>query len=259
MDVGVCLFGCGPEMESAREDVEFAASCEANILIGGERGVGKRLIGKHIHRNSRWNRLPLALVRCARPQPAVQSDLLTAFDQHPGTIVLDDVGELTPDSQRLLSALLGRHGAGRSPGEWETRRHVRVIACASAHLYDSVRAAAFREELFYRLNTIRVSIPPLRDRREDIPGLILRLLGRQEEQGVSSSRRVTRPAMARLVAHGWPGNVRELEQVLRDVSRDRGVIRSEDLPQHVPSYGLDAERRAQTASADVPIAIAREN
>ena len=259
MDLDVCLFGCGPEMESAREDVEFARSCEANILIIGERGVGRRLIGRHIHQNSRRNHLPLVLVRCSRPQSAVQSDLLTAFDQHPGTIVLDDVDELTPDSQRLLFELLGPHATGSSRSERETCRHVRVIAGASTHLYDLVRAGAFREELFYRLNTIRVSIPSLRDRREDIPGLILRLLRCREEQSVSSSRRVTRHAMARLVAHSWPGNVRELEQVLEQVSRDRGVIRSQDLPQHVLSHGMHAERRSDTASDDVPMEIRRVN
>jgi transcriptional regulator with PAS, ATPase and Fis domain len=143
--------------------------------------------------------------------------------------------------------------SGTSRTESEPRRHMRVIAGAAPRLYELVHAAAFHEDLFYLLNIIHVSIPPLRERREDIPGLILRLLRSRALQG----RLVTPDAMARLVAHGWPGNVRELERVLEDVARHRAVIRPQDLPQHVPSACMDARASSHAPRTHVPREIAR--
>src|SRR5258705_8434370 len=105
MDVDVCLFGRGPGMHSAREDVELAASSDTNVLITGERGVGKRLIGHRIVRKSRRNRQPVVLIRCSQPESAVQLELITAFDQGAGVMFLDDVGEMNPASQLLLLEL----------------------------------------------------------------------------------------------------------------------------------------------------------
>ncbi len=242
MDGAVCLFGRGPQMHTMRQDVELAASSDANVLITGEHGVGKRLIGGHIHRKSRRNHVPVVSIRCSQPEATVQLNLITAFDRRAGTIWLDDVGELTPALQRLLLQLLEGQFVGTSRSESAPPRPVRVIAGAAPGLYDLVQAAAFHEDLFYRLNVIQVAIPPLRERREDIPGLILRLT----RSPASQLRLVTPDAMARLVAHGWPGNVRELERVLEDATRHHVVIRSQDLPQHVPS----ARMAIPWASAD---------
>ena len=253
MDGSVCLFGRGPQMHTMREDVELAASSDANVLITGERGVGKRLIGDLIHRRSQRNHSPVVLIRCSQPECTVQMDLITAFDRRAGTIVLDDVDELTPAMQRLLMQLVDVQFAGTSCTESKPRRHVRVIAAAAPRLYELVHAAAFHEDVFYRLNIVHVSIPPLRERRGDIPGLVLRLLRSPALEGCV----VTPDAMVRLVAHGWPGNVRELEGVLEDVARHRAVIRSQDLPQHVPSAYMDANAGFHAARPYVPREIAR--
>ena len=253
MDGSVCLFGRGPHMRTIREDVELAASSDANVLITGEPGVGKRSIGYHIHRKGRRSHFPVVLIRCSQPEGSVQTDLITAFDRRAGTILLDDVDELTPALQRLLLQRLEGQFARTSRTKSEPRRHVRVIVDAAPRLYELVHAAGFREDLFYRLNIIHVSIPPLRERRGDIPGLVLRLLRSPALQGCL----VTPDAMVRLVAHGWPGNVRELERVLEDAARHRAVIRSQDLPQHVPSAYMDASAGSDAPRPCVPRQIAR--
>lgn len=249
MDVSVCLFGRGPEIRSAREDTRLAAWSDANVLITGERGAGRASIGRHIHRQSQRHRLPFVVIPCSQPESTVQCELISAFDRRAGVMFLDDVGKLNPASQLLLLELMERHYAGTWCGEPGTTRRLRVMASASEPLYDSLKAGAFHESLFYRLNIVHVSIPPLRDRREDIPGLTRRLLC---DPSSSTRRRLTRDAMTGLVAHGWPGNVRELEQVLQDVNRSRAVIRREDLPERVLSNVGDDEWRSHAAREDVP-------
>jgi DNA-binding NtrC family response regulator len=246
MDASVCLFGRGLEIRSAREDTRLAAWSDAPVLITGERGVGKTSVGHHIHQQSHRHRLPFVVVPCSHSESTVQCELISAFDRRAGVVFLDDVSELTPASQLLLLELMERDYAGVWCREPDTPRHLRVIASASERLSDLLEAGAFHEGLFYRLNVVHVSMPPLRDRREDIPGLIGRLL---HDPWRSSRRRLTREAMARLVAHGWPGNVRELDQVLQDVSRRGAVIRWEDLPEHVLSSVRDDQGRSHAAAA----------
>lgn len=225
MDAGVCLFGWSAEMQRVREDAALAAASDANVLLTGERGVGKAPIGDFIHRKRGRTSPSLAVIRCSQPSSTVQLQIPRMFASGSSVLFLDDIGELAPSSQLLLMDVLDR--------AHEERRPVRVIASASPRLYDLVNEAAFHETLFYRLNAIHITIPSLRHRRADIPGLTNHLLRDAERRSGRPRQRLTRDAMAQLVSSDWPGNLRELDQVITALGGGHPVIRVDDLPASV--------------------------
>jgi len=234
-------------------DVETAARSEAKVLITGETGVGKDIVARVLHQQSARRHTPLSAINCAgMPDTLLESELfghmrgsftgafrdkvglLEAADR--GTAFLDEAGEM---SQRMQGALLRflETGEVQRVGSERAARvvNVRVIAATNRDLLQQVNAGAFREDLYYRLNVIRIHVPPLRERIEDVPVLFehfLRIFSRQYEV---APRMLTREAAEALIAYRWPGNVRELKNVVEQlVVRAPGeTVRAQDLPAEI--------------------------
>jgi DNA-binding NtrC family response regulator len=265
------LVGVSPAIRRVVEDVEWAARSDAKVLITGESGVGKEVVARLVHELSARNRNSLVPINCAGiPDTLLASELFghvrgSFTDAHRdrtgwleqanrGTVFLDEVGEMSLQMQALLLRFLENGEIQRVGSEVRASRvDVRVICATNRNLFDRVKDGEFREDLYYRLNVIRIDIPPLRDRAEDIPHLVEFLLG-----SLAQSHRVPKPqlhddTMARLVEYQWPGNVRELRNVV-----ERIVVRSHSapvLPLHLPEP-IATGRHPQQARREAPVAAA---
>jgi DNA-binding NtrC family response regulator len=210
---------------------DISASC-INVLVRGESGTGKEIVARAIHQNSPRRHKPLVAVNCsALVETLLESELFGhvrgAFtgatankrglfeEAHEGTIFLDEIGELSPQMQAKLLRVL-QSGEFKRIGENAIRTaDVRVIAATNRDLETAIAAGNFREDLYYRLNVITVTLPPLRDRREDIPVLVESFLTRFAAQQHKSFESIEPAFVDALLAHDWPGNVRELENVVQ--------------------------------------------
>jgi transcriptional regulator with GAF, ATPase, and Fis domain len=209
---------------------EVVAATPATVLVTGETGTGKELLARWIHSRSARRAGPFVAVNCgAIPETLLETELfghekgaftsaLTAragkFEQADGgTIFLDEVGDMSPAMQVKLLRVLQEKTVERVGGSRPVRVDVRVIAATNRDLKAAVREGKFREDLYYRLAVVPLELPPLRERREDIPLLAQHLMGRVREQLVVDVS-LSRDALAVLETHSWPGNVRELENVL---------------------------------------------
>jgi DNA-binding NtrC family response regulator len=245
------IIGRSAEMRRVLDLVERVAPTDATVLIHGESGTGKELIAKAVHHASRRARGPFVAVNCgAMPEALLESELFGhvrgAFtgaamarkglfeEAHLGTLFLDEIGEMAPALQvKLLRAL--QDGEIRPVGGSQTTVvDTRVLAATNRDLEQMIRQGGFREDLFYRLNVIALSLPPLRARREDISLLAEHFLDRFGRQH-GRSLRLGPAALDRLLAYPWPGNVRELENAMERtaiLSRN-DLVGLEDLPPHV--------------------------
>jgi transcriptional regulator with GAF, ATPase, and Fis domain len=245
------LIGQSDAMGTLREDIECAARCDVKVLVTGETGVGKEVVARLIHHRSGRSSESLVTVNCAGlPDSLLESELFGhvrgsftgAYRDKPGllemaakgTVFLDEVGEMTTRMQVVLLRFLETGEVQRvGSNHAHARVNVRVITATNRDLQNEVTSGAFREDLYFRLNVIRLCIPPLRERREDIPLLVNRYLDVYSTQHKLARPTVTPAAMDALVAHRWPGNVRELKNVVERVTlRARGpAIHPTDLPQ----------------------------
>lgn len=264
------LIGASPAIKIVREEIEYAARCDAKVLITGESGVGKEVVARLIHAGSLRRHSELVTVNCAALTETlletelfghVRGSFTGAFrdragvleQANRGTVFMDEIGETTPRMQGLLLRFLETGEIQRVGSERaETRVNVRVIAATNRNLVDAVAAKTFREDLYYRLNVVQLEIPPLRERREDITVLLDGFLA-----GFAAQYQVPRPSMAAdalaiLMTHAWPGNVRELKNVAeRLVVRSRGgAIDAGDLPPEIlnarPDHAPEAAATATT-------------
>jgi len=246
----VRLVGKSDAIRAIEADVDCAARSDAKVLITGETGVGKEVVARLIHHRSNRASASLVTLNCAGlPDSLLESELFGhvrgsftgAYRDKPGlletapngTVFLDEVGEMSTRMQVVLlrfleSGEIQRIGADRS----HTRVNVRLITATNRDLAASITSGAFREDLYFRLNVIRLSIPPLRERVEDIPLLVSHFLGSFSQTHKMTTPEVSPDAMEALVAYRWPGNIRELKNVVERVLLKTGgqVIRSRDLP-----------------------------
>jgi transcriptional regulator with GAF, ATPase, and Fis domain len=230
------IIGQSPALTAVLDNVRRVAATDATVLITGETGTGKELIARAVHSSSRRKDKPLIKINCAAlPAGLVESELFGhekgAFTgaiarrvgrfelAHGGTIFLDEIGELPADAQAKLLRVLQEREFDRVGGAAPIKVDVRVLAATNRDLLKAVREKAFREDLYYRLTVFPVQLPPLRDRKEDIPPLALFLAGKFAARIGRRIDGVDRETMRRLVAYPWPGNVRELENVI-----ERAVI-----------------------------------
>jgi transcriptional regulator with GAF, ATPase, and Fis domain len=253
---GVQLTGRSPQLVALQEEIERVGRSDAKVLITGESGVGKEIVARAIHSRGPRASHVFAPVNCAGlPETLLESELFGHVrgsftgayrdkpgkleTAHMGTIFLDEVGEMTLRMQGLLLRFLetgelqkvGAEGAGRIV-------NVRVIAATNRDLREMIKQGTFREDLFYRLNVIHIVVPPLRERREDIPMLAAQFLSHFAANNRSPVTGFTPDAMKALHDYAWPGNVRELENVV-----ERLVVTA-----HTPEIGpeqLPAEIRQQ--------------
>jgi len=230
--------------------IERVANFDATVLISGESGTGKELVAKAIHLGGPHGSGPFVAVNCgAIPENLIESELfghkrgaftgaesdaLGLFRRADGgTIFLDEIGELPLSLQAKLLRVLQEKRVRPVGGDGDVPIKVRVIAATNRNLRAEVKAGAFREDLFYRLNVVNIALPPLRERREDIPPLVDSLL-RQLSHGRSSLPVVPPATMQILMSYNYPGNVRELENILERALVFGGeVILPEHLPEHL--------------------------
>ena len=242
------LIGRSRGMLAVYKQIAHAAGSDAPVLITGETGTGKELIARALHHHSRRAARPFVPVNCgALAESLLESELFGhvrgsftgavgdkkgVFEQaHGGSIFLDEIGETTAAVQvRLLRVL--EQGEVRPVGASRvTTVNVRVVAATNRDLEQSVREGSFRQDLYYRLNVIRIAVPPLRERREDIPLLAAHVLRDVATRG-GPLRRLSPEALAALMSYAWPGNVRELENVLERLAlaATGDSLEREDLP-----------------------------
>ena len=242
------LVGNHPKMQRIYKIIEQVAPSTANVLIYGESGTGKELVGEAIHRTSARAEGPFIRVNCAVFTPTLlESELFGhekgaftgAFNRregrfelaHGGTLFLDDINVMPETTQVKILRFLQEREFERVGGSKTIKVDVRVISATNRPLDEEVAAGRFREDLFYRLNVIPINLPPLRERKSDIPLLIGHFIKKYAEKNQNDVRDITDEALAVAMSYDWPGNVRELENVI-----ERAVImaRSEAiLPKHL--------------------------
>jgi DNA-binding NtrC family response regulator len=247
------ILGKNSRMQEIYELVSDISNTDSTVLIQGESGTGKELIARAIHFNSHRKTKPFVVANCsAYSQNLLESELfghekgaftgairrkIGRFElAHGGTIFLDEIGEVSPPTQILLLRVLQDRRFERVGGEETLEVDVRVIAATNKNLMEEMRKGTFREDLYYRLNVIPIFVPPLRERKDDIPLLtsyFLQKFSREKGKEVTS---IGSEVMELFLAHSWPGNVRELENVIEHAS----IITKKDkiLPKDLPQYLL---------------------
>jgi two-component system response regulator HydG len=267
------LIGRSSRMVELRERLAGYGNSQATVLIQGESGTGKELAARAIHRASPRSEGPFVGVNCgALPAQLLESELFGyekgAFTgaaatkpglfemAHGGTIFLDEIGECSPELQVRLLRVLQEKEVQRLGGTRRVPTDFRLVAATNRRLEEEVKAGRFREDLFYRVNVMDVAMPPLRERREDIPLLAAFFLERFARREGKALRGIAGAALERLSCHDWPGNVRELENAI-----ERGVvvapgpfIEVADLPPHLRPAAAAAAPAADFAGRDVTLA-----
>ena len=246
------LIGNAPSFQAALDTLRQAAPSSATVLLTGESGTGKELAARLLHDLSPRARGPFVPVNCAAiPETILESELFGyergAFTgavarkegrlerAHGGTLFLDEVGEMLPGLQVKLLRFLQDGVIERLGGTQPVQVDVRIVAATNKELAAEVKAGRFREDLYYRLDVVAVRLPPLRERREDVPLLAHAFLRRFAEKNARPVTRLAPAALAALERYDWPGNVRELMHAMeRAVVLCRGEsVEVEDLPQPV--------------------------
>jgi DNA-binding NtrC family response regulator len=248
-----------PKMHAIFELVRHIAATKSTVLIEGETGTGKELIAKAVHYSSEERQGSLVAVSCAAlPETLLESELFghergafTSADARrkgrfeladKGTIFLDEIGDISAAMQAKLLRVLQEKRFERVGGQESIEVDVRVIAATNKNLDKEVKEGRFREDLFYRLNVIKIDIPPLRERTEDIPLLITHFLNKYARPN-APPKKMSPEAMERLLAYKWPGNIRELENAIERaaVTTVGDTIGPERLPPRVT--GMAQEER----------------
>ena len=243
------MVGRHPEMARIYQLITQIATTPTTVLITGESGTGKELVARAIHARSERRGQPFVAVNVAAiPEALVESELfghekgaftgahakkLGRFEMaHGGTVFLDEIGTLRLDLQAKLLRVLQEREIERLGGVRPVPVDVRILAATNVNLKSAVRARAFREDLYYRLNVVPIHVPPLRERREDIPALVEHFVRKIARECNRDVRGVSAGALEVLTRYDWPGNVRELENVLhRAVVLARSpVIHLQDVP-----------------------------
>jgi two-component system, NtrC family, nitrogen regulation response regulator NtrX len=273
------IVGQSPSLQKVLDSVRKAAPTNATVLLLGESGVGKELVARTIHRNSPRAGQRFIQVNCAAiPEELIESELfghekgsftgatekqIGKFEQADrGTIFLDEVGDMSPKTQAKVLRVLQEQEVERLGSARTIKVDVRVIAATNKGLEEAIERGEFREDLYFRLNVIPIVVPPLRERKEDIPALVQHFAKRMADEHNLKPKRFDAQAMDALKHYRWRGNIRELrntiERVLIMTSGD--VVRAEDLPGEVKrgdsprpaSAGPAAEAAAPDVSTSEP-------
>ncbi len=243
------LVGTSAGMQEVYRLIEVAAPTTAPVLISGESGTGKELVARTLHDLSPRAKGPFVAVNCAAiPETLLESEIFGhekgAFTgalerrpgcfelAHEGTIFLDEIAEMNPGTQAKFLRILQDGTVRRLGGRTEIKVDVRVLAATNKDPVKAIQEGSFREDLYYRLNVVSLVMPPLRDRRDDIPALVLAFMEEFNARYDKHIRALDESVLSGLVAQSWPGNVRELRNTL-----ERAIIVCENdtiLPKHIP-------------------------
>ena len=247
------MIGASPEMRKIYQVVEQAAPTTASVLITGESGTGKELVAQTIHALSPRGQMPYVPINCAAiPETLLESEIFGhekgaftgAMERRQGvfeladrgTIFLDEIAEMTPQTQVKLLRVLQERRFRRLGGRVETPVDVRVVAATNQDPLQAVRDNKLREDLFYRLNVFAIALPPLRDRKEDLPLLTQAFIAEFADRNGKAVKAISGEAMRKLEQYHWPGNVRELRNVI-----ERATILAEGEfieMKHLPPLGV---------------------
>ena len=248
------IIGNTPAVRKLYRTIEQAAPTNASVLIWGESGTGKELVAQTIHQLSERAQQPYIAINCAAiPETLLESEIfghekgaftgaierrLGCFElAHRGTLFLDEIAEMVPVTQVKLLRVLQERTFRRLGGRTEQQVDVRIIAATNVNPLDAVQKGKLREDLYYRLNVLRLRVPPLREREGDVELLAQAMFERFAQRAGKRIRGFSRAAMDRMVAHPWPGNVRELVNRVQ-----RGVVMCEG--RLIAPADLGLERRA---------------
>ena len=267
------MIGVSPSLQRVLHEIAQVAASDVTVLLLGETGTGKELAARALHEHSRRANRPFVAVNCAAlPEHLIESEMFGyergAFTgaqarkagkfelAHRGTLFLDEVGDLPAAAQaKLLRALQGGN-IQRVGGTQDIVIDVRLVAATNQELLERVTSQAFREDLYYRLNVFPIRLPPLRDRREDIPVLAKHFAVRFAERMGRRIDGIEEAALEKLSGYRWPGNIRELQNVIERavILASGGVITAEGvrLEEHAPAAAAPAVAPAGAAPAEPP-------
>jgi DNA-binding NtrC family response regulator len=267
------------KMQAIFTQVEKVADTDSTVLIYGESGTGKELIARALHYNSYRQDKPLVPINCgAIPEDLLESELfghekgaftgataqrLGRFElANGGTIFLDEIGEMRPSLQVKILRVLQEREFERIGGTRTIKVDVRILAATNKNLEDLVARQQFRDDLFWRLNVIPITLPPLRERLSDIPLLVAHFIARFNAEKKQHLTGITPVALQMLQSYHWPGNVRELENIVERIAilKGSGMIMPEDLPEkiarpslsrsvpgvNIPDDGIDFDAMVET-------------
>jgi DNA-binding NtrC family response regulator len=268
------IVGQSPVLKEVLSHIWRIAKTNSTVLISGESGSGKELIARAIHNNSSRNSGPFIPVHCAAlAENLLESELFGhergaftgAVDKkigqfelaHGGTLFLDEIVEIAPSVQVKLLRALEQHEFLRVGGSKPIHVDIRLMAASSVNLKEAVRHGRFREDLYYRLNVVPLRIPPLRERKEDIPLLVDHFLSIYRTEMGSLLRQVSPEALSSLVAYDWPGNIRELRNIMERMVALHGhnfVLEAKHVPPDITGEarheGFDSRKIADAPTLD---------
>jgi DNA-binding NtrC family response regulator len=246
------ILGRSREMREIFGVIRQVASSRTTVLVTGESGTGKELISRAIHFHSPRKDKPFVTINCAAiPDALIESELFghergaftSAYEKkigrfelaHTGSLFLDEIGELSLPTQAKILRFLEEKEFTRVGGSKSIKVDVRLVAATNKNLEQAIKKGAFREDLYYRINVVPVAVPPLRNRKEDIPLLANHFVKHFQEENKRGPERISEEALDLLMNYDWPGNVRELENLIERVMAlsSAETIRSEDLPINV--------------------------
>ncbi|WP_022930745.1 sigma-54-dependent transcriptional regulator [Treponema bryantii] len=250
------MVGKSDSLSRVRQMISKAAPSRASVLITGESGVGKELVAKAVHEQSDRAKGPFVVVHCAALSETLIESELFGFEKGAftgaenlhkgrfeladgGTIFLDEIGEVNLATQVKLLRVLQEHKFERVGGEKSIEVDVRVVAATNRNLEEEVKAGKFREDLFYRLNVVRIEMPSLRERMDDIPLLMHAFLREFNIENKKNIRGFDKASKAAMIKYNWPGNIRELKNAVESavVMCTGDEIKMEDLPRALRSQG----------------------
>jgi DNA-binding NtrC family response regulator len=276
------LIGGSPRMKKIVETLRKAAPTTARVLITGERGTGKELVARAVHELSKRKDGPFVKLNCAAiPAELIESELFGhekgaftgatqqrrgKFEQASGgTLFLDEIGDMTPSAQAKVLRVLQEGEVERVGGSETLTVDVRVVAATNKDLRAEIENGKFRADLYDRLNVVPVEVPPLRERKEDVPALMDHLIGQACAQNGKKKLPVSQPALSLLMQHDWPGNVRELRNTCERlvIFASGAVITDEDVQATLPGlspvrgrYERGSSLKDMVAAAEREIVLA---
>ncbi len=252
------IIGKSELMENVFQLIEKIADSDSTVIVYGESGTGKELVARAIHDHSHRRDKLLVPVNCgAIPEELLESELfghekgaftgahktrLGRFElANKGTIFLDEIGDMSPKLQVKILRVLQQHEFERVGGVKSIKVDIRVIAATHRDLEKAVAKGRFREDLYYRLNVIPIVVPPLRERKSDIPLLISKFVDKFNDEKCKAVSDISGEALECFLKYNWPGNVRELENMIERliVLKGRGIINMEDMPEKLLAGGKD--------------------
>ncbi len=271
------IIGNSPKMRQVYQALDRILESDVTVIIRGESGTGKELLARAIHFNGPRKDGPFVAVNCAAiPESLLESELfghergsftgaiarrIGKFEQaHRGTLFLDEIGEMSKPTQAKILRVLQEKRIERIGGAQSVPVDVRVISATNKNLEEEVKKGNFREDLYYRISVYPIVLPPLRERREDIPQLVAHFLDKFNKKMKRKVKRISDRALEHLINYNWPGNVRELENVMeRSLLNCSGeILLPEHLPITVTAYELDSLSNGFRIDFQRAIALARE-